>query len=263
MRGEQLLPPPILDYTFPMAYLSVENLNLTIDSKILLSNLSFQVEKGSLTLIAGRNGSGKSLLLKCLKGLERPTFSHLTLEGEELKKTKDRMRRFGLVFQDTSLQIVGSTVEHDIAFGMENLKKKREEIQAKTKELLSLFDLEYAATMSPSILSGGEKRRLCIAGVLAMEPEVLLLDEPLANLDYPSVLIVLRTLKMLKEKGITVIIVSHEAEKFLSLTDNTIVMGEGKIVASGPSATMMDALRENQIYLPKNATFEDLTWLED
>lgn len=246
-----------------MAYLSVEDLNLTIDSKTLLENISFQVERGSLTLIAGRNGSGKSLLLKCLKGLEKPTFSHITLGGEELKKTRERMKRFGLVFQDTSLQIVGSTVEHDIAFGMENLKLDRKTIQERTEEMLSLFDLEYARTMSPAILSGGEKRRLCIAGVLAMEPEILLLDEPLANLDYPSVLIVLKTLETLKAKGITVIIVSHEAEKFLSLTDNTIIIGDGKIIASGPSREMMDALRSNQIYLPRTAAFEDLTWLED
>ncbi len=94
-----------------------------------------------------------------------------------------------------------------------------------------------------------------------MEPEVLLLDEPLANLDYPSVLIVLKTLQLLKEKGITVIIVSHEAEKFLALTDNTIVISKGRIAGSGKSEEMMECLRENAVYLPKNCNFKDLSWL--
>ncbi|MBQ0072500.1 MAG: ABC transporter ATP-binding protein [Spirochaetales bacterium] len=246
-----------------MAYLSIKNLNLTIESRRLLEDVSFDVEKGTLTLVAGRNGSGKSLLLKCLKGLEKPDSGVITLCGRELKKTKERMKTFGLVFQDTSLQIVGSTVEHDIAFGLENQKKSREEIKRKTDEMLSLFDLEYAREMNPGVLSGGEKRRLCIAGVLAMEPDVLLLDEPLANLDYPSVLIVLKTLQTLKEKGITVIIVSHEAEKFLSLTDNTIVISKGRIAGSGRSEDMMDTLRENAVYLPKACAFKDLSWLED
>ncbi|MBQ0072065.1 MAG: ATP-binding cassette domain-containing protein, partial [Spirochaetales bacterium] len=100
-----------------MAYMSLKNLNLTIDSRKLLEDISFDVEKGSLTLVAGRNGSGKSLLLKCLKGLEKPDSGIVTIDGKELKKTKERMKTFGLVFQDTSLQIVGSTVAHDIAFG--------------------------------------------------------------------------------------------------------------------------------------------------
>ena len=243
-----------------MAYLSVDNLSCTIDGTPLLENISFSVEKGTLTLIAGPNGSGKSLLMKCLKGLEKPDGGTVTVDGREIKKTKERMKLFGLVFQDTSLQIVGSTVEKDIAFGLENQKKSIEEIKGKTDEMISLFSLEKERKKDPRVLSGGERRRLCIAGVMAMESSILLLDEPLANLDYPSVKMVLNTLMTLKEKGVTVLIVSHEAEKLLALTDNTIILRGGRIAASGKSRDMLTSLKENGIYLPP-LPFGEMKWI--
>ena len=245
-----------------MSLLSVENLSFSIDGTKLLKNITFSLEKGSLTLVAGKNGSGKSMLLKCLKGLEKPDEGIIKVNGKVLKKDGERMKAFGLVFQDTSLEIVGSTVRKDIAFGQENLRMERERIQETTDKMISLFNLEKIQDLPPSVLSGGEKRRLSIAGVLAMEPEIILMDEPLANLDYPSVKMVLSTLIELKKKGVTVIIVSHEAEKLLSLTDNTIILSDGKLVDMGPSIDMMDTLRENEVYLPPKASFEDLSWLK-
>ena len=245
-----------------MSLLSVENLSFSIDGTKLLKNITFSLEKGSLTLVAGKNGSGKSMLLKCLKGLEKPDEGIIKVNGKVLKKERERMKAFGLVFQDTSLEIVGSTVIKDIAFGQENLRMERERIQETTNKMISLFNLEKIQDLPPSVLSGGEKRRLSIAGVLAMEPEIILMDEPLANLDYPSVKMVLSTLIELKKKGVTVIIVSHEAEKLLSLTDNTIILSKGKLVDMGPSIDMMDTLRENEVYLPPKASFEDLSWLK-
>ncbi len=245
-----------------MSLLSVENLSFSIDGTKLLKNITFSLEKGSLTLVAGKNGSGKSMLLKCLKGLEKPEEGIIEVNGKVLKKERERMKAFGLVFQDTSLEIVGSTVRKDIAFGLENLRMERERIQETTNKMISLFNLEKVQDLPPSVLSGGEKRRLSIAGVLAMEPEIILMDEPLANLDYPSVKMVLSTLIELKKKGVTVIIVSHEAEKLLSLTDNTIILSDGNLVDMGPSIDMMDALRENEVYLPPKASFEDLSWLK-
>lgn len=244
-----------------MQYLIVENLNKTIGKEKLLSDISFPVEKGSINLIAGPNGSGKSLLLKCLKGIEKIDSGKIIYCGEEKKKRRDRMNLFGLVMQDTSLQIVGQTVKKDIRFGLENQNRKIEEIERITEEMLSLFSLKEIENKDPNVLSGGEKRRLSIAGVLAMQAEVLLLDEPLANLDYPSVLMVLKTLKELKEKNITTLIVSHEAEKLLSLTDNTILLKEGKVVEVGKSREMIDKIKENSIYLP-NLPFEEITWLK-
>lgn len=244
-----------------MSFLSVDNLSFSIDGTKLLTNISFSLEKGSLTLVAGKNGSGKSMLLKCLKGLEKPDEGIISIEGRALKKERERMRAFGLVFQDTSLEIVGSTVKKDIAFGLENLKMERAKIEETTNRMISLFNLEKLQNLPPSVLSGGEKRRLSIAGVLAMEPQVILMDEPLANLDYPSIKMVLSTLLELKKKGITIVIVSHEAEKLLSLTDNTIILSEGRISGIGKSREMMKELRENEVYLPPKAEFEDLSWL--
>ena len=244
-----------------MSFLSVDNLSFSIDGTKLLTNISFSLEKGSLTLVAGKNGSGKSMLLKCLKGLEKPDEGIISIEGKALKKERERMRAFGLVFQDTSLEIVGSTVKKDIAFGLENLKMERAKIEETTNRMISLFNLEKLQNLPPSVLSGGEKRRLSIAGVLAMDPQVILMDEPLANLDYPSIKMVLSTLLELKKKGITIVIVSHEAEKLLSLTDNTIILSEGRISGIGKSREMMKELRENEVYLPPKAEFEDLSWL--
>lgn len=245
-----------------MAYFEVRNLSLTIDGKEILKNISFKVEKNTINLIAGKNGSGKSMLLKCIKGLERPDKGEIILAGDNLRKIKDRMKRIGLVFQDSSLQIVGSTIKRDIAFGLENIGKERAEIDREVKKLLSIFGLEAKADQSPSILSGGERRKLCILGVIAMNSELILLDEPFANLDYPSTKTVINTLLKLKELGSTIIIVSHEAEKFLYHTDNTIILKDGHIESEGKSSDMLETLRENEIYIPKNAKLEDLSWLE-
>ncbi len=244
-----------------MAYLTVENLNKSIDNIHLLKDISFSAEKATIILIAGKNGSGKSLLLKCLKGLEKIDSGKIIVDGKELKKEKERMKFFGLVFQETSLQIVGQTCEKDIAFGLENQNKPEKEIKEKTEEMLSLFSLQKDRNKNPRILSGGEKRRLAIAGVIAMESKIILLDEPLANLDYPSVLIVLQTILKLKQEGYTILVVSHEAEKFLALTDYTIIINNGEIISKGSSREMVESLRDNMIYLPP-LSFEDFSWLK-
>lgn len=245
-----------------MPQLKVEDLSFSIDGTPILKNISFSLEKGSLTLVAGPNGSGKSMLLKCLKGLEKNRTGSIILDEKPLSSTKERMKAFGLVFQDTWLQIVGSTVRKDIAFGLENQKRSRKDVEEKTEEMLSLFSLKEKENLNPSSLSGGERRRLSIAGVLSMEPEIVLMDEPLANLDYPSTVLVLKTLLALKEKGVTVVVVSHEAEKLLALTDRTIILSEGTIKADGLSRDMVETLRENNVYLPKGVAFEDLSWLD-
>ena len=242
-------------------YLSVRDLTLAIEGKELLHSVSFDAEEGTITVIAGRNGSGKSLLLKCLKGLEKPQAGSITLDGRELKGRKERMAAFGLVFQDPSLQAVGSTVEKDIAFGPENMGLPRERIREIVDSMCRRFSLDRIRKERPEVLSGGEKRRLAIAGVLAMDAKVLLLDEPFANLDYPSTLMMIETLIELRESGQTVIIVSHEAEKFLRHTDMTIIMADGRIAADGSSRDVMPLLKGNGIYIPDGARIEDLSWL--
>ena len=243
-------------------YLSVRDLTLAIEGKELLHSVSFDAEEGTITVIAGRNGSGKSLLLKCLKGLEKPQAGSITLDGRELKGRKERMAAFGLVFQDPSLQAVGSTVEKDIAFGPENMGLPRERIREIVDSMCSRFSLDRIRKERPEVLSGGEKRRLAIAGVLAMDAKVLLLDEPFANLDYPSTLMMIETLIELRESGQTVIIVSHEAEKFLAHTDTLFIMDKGILAESGRSSEIFQKLPEYDIFIPDGASFGDLTWLK-
>lgn len=247
-------------YTSYMAYLEVKDVTYKVDGKRILENVSFNLEKGTITLLAGRNGSGKSALLRILKGLEKEDEGEVILEGTPLKRRADRLKRLALIFQDADLEIVGSTVEKDIRFGLENQRRPKEEIERKTRDALREFGLESLGTSSPRVLSGGEKRKVAIASVVAMEQELILMDEILANLDYPSTRLILRTLVDLKKKGATILLVSHEAEKLLALTDHTIILSEGHVVFDGCSQEALEALRENDIYLPPLG-YEELSWL--
>jgi ABC-type cobalt transport system, ATPase component len=243
-----------------MSLFTVNSLSYSADREQILNSVSFELEKGTLTILAGQNGSGKSVLLKCLKGLMKPTAGTILLNGEKLGK-KERMKSLGLVFQDADLAYVGQTVEKDIAFGMENRGETKDRIKTKTEELIAAFELEKVRTHHPSTLSGGEKRKLAIAGVLAMDPQVLFLDEPLSNLDYPSTLTVLKALKTLKAEGRTVVVVSHEIEKMLALSDHLIVLEKGKIAFDGKSRDGLGALKAHRVYVP-DLPYEKMTWLD-
>ncbi len=242
-----------------MPILEVKQLTYTVDKTPILHPISFSLEKGTLTLLCGKNGSGKSMLLKCLKGLLKISSGEILL-NEKAIKHKERMKNLALVFQDADISLVGQTVEKDIAFGLENLGKNSEEIKTKTDKLIKEFSLEKVRKHHPFTLSGGEKRKLSIAGVLAMEPEVILLDEPFANLDYPSTLLVLETLKRLKEAGHTLLVISHEIEKMIAFSDHLIILKEGKIEYDGKAEEGLNKLKENDIYVPP-IPFSEMTWL--
>ena len=239
--------------------LAVENLSFTIGGKKILDDVSFSLEKGTITLLAGKNGSGKSMLLKLIKGLEKPQRGKILIDENECA-AKDRMKKIALVFQESMLQIVGQSVEKDISFGLENQKRSREETEKITEEHLRLFDLLDLRNENPRVLSGGERRKVIIAGVLAMGPEILLLDEPLANLDYPSIKTVLNLLVRLKGMGKTLLIVSHEAEKMLAITEQTLVLSKGRLVYDGESEKSLIPLSENGVHLPP-LPFKELSWL--
>jgi biotin transport system ATP-binding protein len=148
----------------------------------------------------------------------------------------------GLVFQDPDAQIVGETVEEDLRFGPENLKLPAEEIQKRVEEVLQGLGIAQKRDFSPRRLSGGEKRRLAVAGVLAMGCDTVIMDEPFANLDWPGVIQVLQALRDLKEKGKTAIILTHELEKVLAFADRLIILDRGIIRAGGSPAAILDIL---------------------
>ena len=240
--------------------LSIENLSFSIGGKMVFENISFSIKKGSFSILCGRNGAGKSQLLRCLKGLSKPKSGKILINGTEADEKK-RMREIALVFQSAEMQIVSQSVEKDVAFGPENLGLDKGEIERRVENALALMDLKDKAQQRPQTLSGGEMRKCAIAGILAMEPNVILLDEPFANLDYPSTLSVLKALLSLHEKGYTVLTVTHEAEKFIAHTDTLLIMEEGRMVEKGDSLEIYGKLRDHGIYLPKNADFKELSWL--
>ena len=241
--------------------LQVEGLSLSISGHQILGNVSFSLGKGSFAALCGRNGAGKSLLLRCLKGLAKPDAGVIRVNGAAMDE-KARMRSIALVFQNAAMQIVGQTVEKEIAFGPENLGLSKEEIRSRVDYSLKMMGLEEKRRQRPQTLSGGELRKCAIAGILAMDPDVILLDEPFANLDYPSTLTVINALNMLHLKGYTIIVVSHEAEKFLAHTDMLLIMEDGKIVEQGRSSEMFRHLAAHDVYIPDNTEFEGLTWLK-
>ena len=244
-----------------MDALRVEDVSLSIGGSGILDGVSFSLEKGSFSAMCGHNGAGKSQLLRIIKGLARPSSGRILLDGRECG-AKERMRRIGLVFQDAQMQMVAQSVEKDIAFGPENLGLDRDEVSRRVGMALALMGLEAHAKQRPQTLSGGELRKCAIAGILAMEPDAILLDEPFANLDYPSTLTVMHALDALHEKGYSIIVVSHEAEKFLAHTDTLFIMEDGHIVEGGRSRELFGKLPDYDIYIPAGASFGDLTWLK-
>lgn len=243
-----------------MMALETENLTLKLNGKLILDDINLALQRGAFASLLGRNGAGKSQLLRCLKGLRKPTGGKILIDGVETTE-KERIKKIALVFQSAEMQIVSESVERDIAFGPVNLGLDKAEVEKRVECAIGLMGLEAKAKARPGTLSGGELRKTAIAGVLAMEPDVIMLDEPFANLDYPSTLTVIKALVDLHEKGFTLLVVTHEAEKFLAHTDTLLVMKDGKLVENGPSEELYGKLPSYDIYLPRNARFGELSWL--
>lgn len=201
-----------------------------------VNNLSLNIEKGSFTVILGHNGSGKSTLAKMMNGLNKPTCGDVIVDGintRDEEREIDVKRRVGMVFQNPDNQLVASIVEEDVAFGPENLGLEPSVIRERVDEALKAVDMYEFRKSTPHKLSGGQKQRIAIAGIIAMEPLCLVLDEPTAMLDPKGRKEIISTLiRLNKEKGITIVLITHymeEAEK----ADRVVVMNDGEIISSG------------------------------
>ena len=201
-----------------------------------VKDLSLNIEKGSFTVILGHNGSGKSTLAKLLNGLNKPTYGDVLVDGINTKAEETEIevkRKVGLVFQNPDNQLVASIVEEDVAFGPENLGLEPAVIRERVDDALKSVGMYEFKDSTPHRLSGGQKQRIAIAGIIAMQPECLVLDEPTAMLDPKGRAEIINTLLKLKEeKGITVVLITHymeEAEK----ADRVIVMNDGEIIDDG------------------------------
>lgn len=201
-----------------------------------VKDLSLNIKKGDFTVILGHNGSGKSTLAKMLNGILKPTSGDVLVNGINTKD-EDReieiKRLVGMVFQNPDNQLVASVVEEDVAFGPENLGIEPEEIRARVDEALKAVNMYDFRKSTPHRLSGGQKQRVAIAGIIAMEPQCLVLDEPTAMLDPKGRKEIIDTLlKLKREKNITVILITHymeEAEK----ADRVILMNDGVLLDDG------------------------------
>ena len=224
-----------------------------------IDNMNFSVQRGEFIGIIGHTGSGKSTLMQHLNGLLKPTSGTVLLDGEDIHKDKKFTRqarfRVGLVFQYPEYQLFEETVYKDIAFGPKNMGLKEEEIDRRVREAAKLVGLtEKQLEVSPFDLSGGQKRRVAIAGVIAMEPEVLILDEPTAGLDPASRAGILENIETYrKTKNATIMMVSHSMNDVARLTDRLLVLCGSKIAMDGPPAevfTRADELLEMGLDIP-------------
>ena len=172
-----------------------------------VDNVSLSICQGEFVIMAGPNGSGKTTLLRHLNGLVMPSEGIVRVNGVLVKENLLRARRMvGMVFQDADSQIVGETVREDVAFGPENLGLDTSAVDRRTHWALSKVGLLPMAETSPHLLSGGEKRRLAVAGVLSMQPDIILFDEPFSNLDFPGTCQVVNQMKVLKEDAHTIVV---------------------------------------------------------
>jgi cobalt/nickel transport system ATP-binding protein len=201
-----------------------------------LEKVNFIAPRNSRIAVIGANGAGKSTLFKHFNGIFKPTSGTVLVRGEPITKENIReVRKFvGVVFQNADDQIFAPTVEQDVAFGPTNIGLDEETVQHRVHEALRMVGMEDRAGRVPHHLSGGEKKRVAIAGIIAMEPQVLVLDEPTAGLDPQGVSDLVEFINSLSRKyGMTVIFSSHEVSLIPEIADFVYVMSKGQVVASG------------------------------
>ena len=215
-----------------------------------LKDVSFQVERGEFIGVIGHTGSGKSTLMQQLNGLLKPTSGQVLLDGVDIwsdkKLTRQARFRVGLVFQYPEYQLFEETVYKAIAFGPKNMGLSKEEIDRRVREAADFVGLtEEQLQVSPFDLSGGQKRRVAIAGVIAMEPEVLILDEPTAGLDPEGRAEILANIERYrKEMNATIMMVSHSMEDVARMTDRLLVLCGSKIAMEGTPSEVFERAEE-------------------
>ena len=218
--------------------IKIENLHYTYpgDDVESLKGVSLEIERGSFVAVLGHNGSGKSTLAKHLNAILLPTEGKVLIDGKDTADENNLLKirsTVGMVFQNPDNQIVANVVEDDVAFAPENLGVEPAEIRERVDNALKAVDMYEFRLHAPHLLSGGQKQRVAIAGVIAMQPEVIVLDEPTAMLDPKGRREVIDTVtKLCREKGITIVLITHHMSECID-ADRLIVMSNGDVVADG------------------------------
>lgn len=218
--------------------LSTENLSFTYpDGTQALKNINIEIEKGEKVAIIGPNGAGKSTLFSHFNGLTEPTSGCVKIEDKPISFEKNELlkvrQKVGIVFQDPNDQLFAPTVKEDIAFGPMNLGLSYDEVEKRVEDALKMVGMENYEDKTPHHLSGGQQKRIAIAGIIAMKPELMILDEPTAGLDPDGVEKVLNIMNQLNEEGMTLIISSHDIDMISKYADKIFVLYNGEIIESG------------------------------
>ncbi len=192
--------------------IELERVSCSVGEKRVLENVNLKLRKGDFYLLVGRNGSGKTTLLKLMAGLIEPDSGKMKIFGKTVENLWELRLNTGYVFQNPVTQIIGSTVEEDLAFGLENMGLDPEEMEKRIDWILKFVELEEYRCTDPMTLSGGQIQRLAIASILILEPEILLLDEPLGMLDNRGKSEVIELMRKMKEKRKTVVLATHDLE---------------------------------------------------
>ena len=206
-----------------------------VDGTNALSGINFEAKAGEKVAVLGPNGSGKTTLFYHFNGLIKPTCGEVLVFGENISTTNidDVRRRVGLIFQEPDSQLFAPTVFEDISFGLKNLGLDTKEIKGRVSKVLHRYEIESLAGKNPANLSGGQKKRVAIAGVVAMEPDVLVLDEPTSGMDAGGITDTMEILDELNDEGKTIIISTHDSDIAASWADRVYILNKGKVFRSG------------------------------
>jgi len=211
--------------------------------KTAIKGVSLDIGKGELIGIIGHTGSGKSTLIQLMNGLLKPTSGEVLFNGEKMDKVNTKI---GMVFQYPENQIFEETIEAELKFGPKNIGMSKEETDTEIKKVVDIMGIDSDLSKSPHFLSGGQKRKIAIASVLTMKPQIIILDEPTAGLDPGSHRNLLQTIVEMNKQGITIILVSHSMEDIAEICNRIIVLSDGNIFADGTASEIFARSTELQ-----------------
>lgn len=226
------------------------------DNTSALENVNFNAKKGEFIGILGANGSGKTTLLKIINGLLQPTKGDVFIQGENIRSIKknELFTKICTMLQNPDHQLFSPTVKEDVAFGPTNMGLSKQEIRTRSKHALESVQVSECADKAIHCLSYGQKKRICLAGVLAISPEVILLDEPTASLDPMGVRCIMQLLKDInREKGTTMIMATHSVDLVPLFIDRAIILDKGRVIAEGaPDMLFSDPemIKDAELQLP-------------
>ena len=251
----------------------IETKNVTYeypDGTKALEDVNFNAEEGKIVALLGPNGAGKSTLFLHFNGILRPTRGSLVVDGESLSyEKKDLLRirqKVGIVFQNPDDQLFAPTVLEDVAFGPMNMGLSNEEVEHRVKEALDRVGMEGYEKKAPHHLSGGQKKRVAIAGILAMKPKIMVLDEPTSGLDPKGASQILKLLYQLNSEGMTIVISTHDVDLVPIYASKVYIISQGKIIKEGNPQEVfedVDTIRGANLRLPRIAHLMEILKKED